>query len=207
MVTIRETYTLLMTRTLVLALSAAIPAVTAAEEVAKRPQWWEIATGVLAIPAAMLGLVYSVVLIRKTRIEVKKTQLEIEEKEAALHKTAAASAEVVHTLIPPLVESKQVQLLVLRFVLLWVTFEFWRFFGNVFNFLLTGLYIGLQQFVSGDESKGVGGAILFVLLINLPKLGEFLLLAGLGLPLFRDVTTVLHVDLRSVLFFWRRKAG
>ncbi len=199
-----------MTRTLVFALSLAVPAVATAEEVAKRPQWWEIATGVLAIPAAMLGLVYSVVLIRKTSIEVKKTQLEIEEKEGALHKAVATSPEVVHTLIPPLIESKQVQLLVLRFILLWVMFEFWRFFGNVFNFFLTGLLIGLQhiglQKFASLELKG-WAIIPFLLLTNLTKLGEFLLLVGLGLPLFRDVSTVLHVDLRSVLFFWKRKAG
>ena len=39
-------------------------------------QWWQIATGVLAIPTAVIGLIYTVVQIQKARAEIRKTQAE-----------------------------------------------------------------------------------------------------------------------------------
>ena len=57
-----------------------LPATVYAAE-SKAPQWYEITTGILAIPAAIIGLAYSFILIRKTRHEVKKTELEILEKQ------------------------------------------------------------------------------------------------------------------------------
>src|SRR5436309_9204500 len=39
-------------------------------------QWWQIATGVLAIPTAVVGLVYTVVQIQKARAEIRKTHAE-----------------------------------------------------------------------------------------------------------------------------------
>ncbi len=32
----------------------------AADANSKQPQWWEIITGILAVPAAVVGLIYSV---------------------------------------------------------------------------------------------------------------------------------------------------
>jgi len=44
-------------------------------------QWWEIIVGILSIPAAIIGLFYTFVLIKKTLLEARKTKLEILEKE------------------------------------------------------------------------------------------------------------------------------
>ena len=41
------------------------------------PQWWEIIVGIISVPASIVGLVYSIILIQKTRLETQKTRLEI----------------------------------------------------------------------------------------------------------------------------------
>jgi hypothetical protein len=41
------------------------------------PHWYEQVTGVIAIPAAIVALAYSYLLIRKTQLESRKLELEI----------------------------------------------------------------------------------------------------------------------------------
>ena len=58
------------------ALFAGAIACTAAKPVAA-PHWYEQATGILAIPAAVIGCAYSYLLIKKTQLESRKLELEI----------------------------------------------------------------------------------------------------------------------------------
>ena len=46
--------------------------------------WWQIVTGILAIPAAMLGLVYTYRLYQKTQLEIRELHLKIIERERQL---------------------------------------------------------------------------------------------------------------------------
>src|SRR5579864_3199307 len=48
------------------------------------PQWYEVVTGVIAIPAGLLGLVYAHAVYQKTKRESRKLDLEIAEKEVAI---------------------------------------------------------------------------------------------------------------------------
>jgi hypothetical protein len=41
-------------------------------------QWWQIATGVLGIPTAVVALVYGIIQIQKTRAEIRKTHVDID---------------------------------------------------------------------------------------------------------------------------------
>src|SRR5579872_33359 len=45
------------------------------------PEWYEVVTGIMAIPLTLVGGVYSWALIRKTNLEARRTELEIQEKE------------------------------------------------------------------------------------------------------------------------------
>ena len=47
------------------------------------PQWWQVWQGILAIPAVVVGLVYSWLLIQKCRLEISKLKTEIAEKSKA----------------------------------------------------------------------------------------------------------------------------
>lgn len=179
-------------------------ALAAAEE-AKQPKWWEIATGIIAIPAAIIGLVYSIVLIKKTRVEVRKTELEIREKEAALGKIPPAEKTLAQVLISPLFEAKSIQLLLLRFVLLYVTLRLWGLAEEAFSLLVGGAFLGAQKLTSlSFTSDNLWVMIPLLLVSKLPKLGELVIILGIGVPLFRDVSTALGVDLRSIIFFWRK---
>jgi hypothetical protein len=181
------------------------PSLAHAADVATETIWWEVTTGIIAIPAAVIGLIYSVVLIKKTRVEVKKTELEIREKETALAKIAPAEPSLAHALITPLFEAKHVQLLLLRFVLLYVTLRLWGLAEDAFGLLLGGAYLGAQKLAASHlESDNLWLMIPLLLISKLPKLGELAILLGIGLPLFRDVSTALGVDVRSLIFFWRK---
>jgi hypothetical protein len=46
--------------------------------------WWQVISGILAIPAALLGLMYTYRLYQKTNIEIRERYLSILEKERAL---------------------------------------------------------------------------------------------------------------------------
>src|ERR1700726_4554496 len=66
-----------------------LPSIAMAGDGASPPAaWWQIATGILAIPAAILGLVYSYFQIQKTRLETRKIALEVRqtEKESGLER-------------------------------------------------------------------------------------------------------------------------
>jgi hypothetical protein len=58
--------------------------------------WWQLITGILAIPAALLGLVYTYRLYQKTHLEMRRLELEIIEKERQLQ-------------IPPVVKTTRVR--------------------------------------------------------------------------------------------------
>jgi len=53
--------------------------------------WWQVISGVLAIPATMLGLVYTYRLYQKTHLEMRRLELEITEKERELGLEKASS--------------------------------------------------------------------------------------------------------------------
>lgn len=183
-----------------------LPPFAHAADVAKETRWWEVTTGIIAIPAAIVGLIYSVVLIKKTRVEVKKTELEIREKETALGKVTPAEPSLAHALITPIFEAKHVQLLLLRFVLLYVTLSLWALAEDAFSLLVGGAYLGAQKLAASHfESDNLWLVIPLLLISKLPKLGELAILLGIGLPLFRDVSAALGVDLRSIIFFWRKQ--
>lgn len=93
---------------------------------ADQPAWWESVVGILGIPAAMLAIPAAWILIRKSNLEARKIQLEIAEKEAALNAATAqmpeyqASSGGLKELVTPLIESRLVQTIILRFIVLYL---------------------------------------------------------------------------------------
>jgi hypothetical protein len=182
-----------------------LPSLVLAAEAAKEPKWWEVVTGIIAIPAAIIGVVYSILLIKKTRVEVRKMELEIHEKEISLEKVANAESHFAQALINPLIGAKSVQLLLLRFVLLYVTLRLWGLAADAYDLFLGSAFLGVQKLISLTvESDNLWIMIPMLLISKLPKLGELAIILGIGAPLFRDVSTTLGVDLRSIIFFRRK---
>lgn len=175
----------------------------AEEEAAKAKQWWEVVGGILAIPAGVVSLAYSYVLIRKTRLEARKTELEIIEKESQLQKLTAETSEAAREIVAPLVQGRQAQYLILRFVLLYVVLKLWDVITSAFSVLVTGAALGAYQFAKIDiEDNSL--LIPFFFVSKLPQVVDWLIVLGLGLPLFRDLNRFLNIDLKTILLPWRR---
>ena len=169
----------------------------------KTTQWYEIATGVLAIPAAIIGLAYSFILIKKTRFEAKKTELEILEKQKQLWQALEAQPVDVQNLMVPATENRIGLYLVLRFVLLYLTLHAWGFIEDVYDLLFMGMVTGAQ---SAWNFKPGGWVYVIVAIEKLPKAAYWLVFFALAWPLFKDINSLLGLDLRALFrLSWKRK--
>mgnify|MGYP001827796085 CR=1 FL=1 len=167
--------------------------------------WWEIIGGVIAIPVALIGIAYSYVLIRKTRLESRKMELEIAEKEQAIEKVVGESSGEVQRLIKPLIESKNVQFLLLRFVILFLLIEGWSLVEKGFSLIMGGMYLGISSLTDMELSDDNPWVLIpFLIMTNLPQIGYWIVFIAIGWPLFRDVNQILGLNLRE-LFRWRSK--
>lgn len=177
-----------------------------ASEATKAPQWWEVVGGILAIPVAITGLAYSYVLIHKTRLESRKTELEIKEKETALQQLSEAEHEAALEIVQPIIEGRQAQYLVLRFILLWVVLRLWSLIHSAFGFLINGIMFGTQELTGIDVNNPLV-FIPFLIVQYLPQLVTWFIVIGFGWPLFRDVNTFLNIDIKSLLMPWRKQTA
>jgi hypothetical protein len=94
----------------------------------KRPEWWEIIAGIIAIPTGLLGLVVSYATYKKTGLESKKLEFEILEKEKELAKAPPPTVEqqrVADVIIKPLIDNTRENYYLLRFILLSLMLFFW----------------------------------------------------------------------------------
>lgn len=164
----------------------------AAEEATKQPQWYEIVGGVLAIPATLIGLAYSYVLIRKTRTESRKLELEIREKEIALKGDTTVSEQEHRENIGAAIRDSLVASILLRFALMYVVLQLWSVVQGVFGSLVTGTYVGLQAFGVVSDFRGTPEFILFGL-TQLPSLVTWAIVLTLGIPLLREISGYLGV--------------
>jgi hypothetical protein len=131
-------------------------------------EWYKIATGIIAIPAALLGVLISWNMVRRTRLETRKLQLEIDDRERTLVETSKGESDVP-LVLAPLSESQKAVLIIIRFVLLELTLRIWDFVPSAFLKLFTisglGLYV---TFVGGGQNLTEGMAIfpIFAALLN-----------------------------------------
>jgi hypothetical protein len=182
---------------------ASVPAIAAEP---KPPQWYDVITGVLAIPAALIGLAYSYLLIKKTRLEARKTELdsrktelEILEKEHELAQFGPEPRIVpsVSAAAVPAHENRLFLLLLLRFVVLSLILSAWGVIEDTFSILFAGIVIGVQQLFSVNPSGW--SVIPFVILQKLPKIAYWLVFFSLAWPLFKDTNSALGINVKSFL--------
>ncbi|MDB6153619.1 MAG: hypothetical protein JWL90_2072 [Chthoniobacteraceae bacterium] len=174
------------------------------------PQWWQVATGILAIPAAGIGLIYSWVLIKKTRLEAAKLTAELEKQQsAALPATEATAISQAGLPYSSALARGTIPFLLLRYVVLQLVLYLWEFVVALYSFALNALQFGamysLQKFFSGDSSdKLLWVALPMVVLGYLPQIGKLLIFLSIGWPLFKDANAIIGIDLKKVLQ-WKRR--
>jgi len=177
--------------------------------------WYKVAAGIIAIPAAMLGLLVSWNMMKKTRMETRKLELEITEKQKAIL-TGASPAEKLEILAAPLGHSRLALLIVVRFVLLDLTLRLWAFVPAVFSAitaLITGAIYGVIWLVQPEELTGNTSFV--VVLAMLPaglrsifSLVTWAILIGFGWPLFKDTCAFLNIPIKGLFdlpVLWRRR--
>ena len=176
----------------------------AAETATKAPQWYEVVGGILAIPAAVLGLAYSYILIKKTRLESRKTELEIREKEQALAAMPEAEQSKAKEIVAPIIEEKAGRYLILRFVLMYVTLQLWGLITSIFSFFAGGIFLGAQKLAQDTIKDDTWIVFTFYVLSNVPHIVTWLIIFGIGWPLFKDLNDYLHLDIKKLILPWKK---
>ncbi len=165
--------------------------------------WYKIVTGIIAIPAAIVGLIVALNTIRKTSLESKKLELEIREKQGVVATTA--ESETMRTLAHPVGESQRAILLVLRFVLLELSLRIWNIVPSAV-LLLTGTIPAawILMYPSGIEKLNPRSALMMAIFL-VPKVISILLdvvywviVFGFGWPLFKDTCRYFKIPIGSL---------
>ncbi len=160
----------------------------------KRPEWWEVIAGIIAIPTGLLGLVVSYATYKKTGLESKKLELEILEKEKEFAKAPPPTAEqqrVADVIIKPLIDNTRVNYFLLRFILLSLMLLFWAILEKGFNFFVGGAFVTLTQLLGFSTLRAT---IPIFILSQLAQLGWVILVLMVGVPLYRDIAR--HIGFR-----------
>jgi len=160
------------------------------------PHWWEITTGILAIPTAIGGLIVGYATLKRTRLEAKKIELELREKEANIAKMPGIANpeahELAQTLINPLIDNNRVNYLIMRFVIIFLLLQFWEVFQKVFNFVAGGTFLTIQNVF--HLPTGGPPTMIFFGLTEVVQFSWIALVLMLDVPLYRDIST--HIGFR-----------
>jgi len=179
-------------------------AVLSAAEPAKAPEWWEVAGGIIAIPVALIGLVLTWVLIRKTHLESRKTELEIRAMEGALEtriESAASPAELASAVAAPIIEAQRTQAVLLKTVLLAIIYVGWLFVDDVVEATKVG-FAGLAELTGLDVLWYVAYLTLKILVSGTYAF----LMARFGLTILAEAIALLGWRLPRVLRFENKNA-
>lgn len=171
------------------------PLVVFAQDASKQPQWYEIIGGVLAIPATIIGIAYSYVLVKKTKLESRKIDLEIREKEELLYEKGVTQSEEVKKIVKPFITTQIIQQIILRFIILELISRLFGIFAGSYSFLLASIGMTVGNFF---WNGGVVLTMTLSLLQFIPQIGYALISIAIGYPLFKDVNKILGIDIKKV---------
>jgi hypothetical protein len=163
----------------------------------REPYWYEILGGVLLIPSLIVGVVLSWVLIKKTKRETKKFELEARKFELEIREKEDQSGgpstgdNVLHRVVETATENRQVQFLILRFILLYIILRGWVIALTIFE-PLGEIFKDLADYTSYSLLK-IPLFLLSGLFDSLPIAGYIGTALVLGFPLFRDVNKLVGI--------------
>jgi hypothetical protein len=152
-------------------------------------QWWEIAAGILAIPAAVIGLLYTYRLTQKTRLETRKLQLEILEKEGT---APLPRGDQLPQMYLTSTHSTLVLTLdfILRFIIYYLALTAWGIVAGLISGASRAASIVLSMptsFGSTDASNSGAATTLRLLELGIPVIGRIAIFVLLGWPLLKDI--------------------
>ena len=168
------------------------------------PKWWEVATGVISIPVALIGIAYSYALIRKTRLEIRKTELEIIEKEQKLKKLSPKDKEAYEEIAKPVITNQKIQYLIPRFIILYLILQSWDLIKLAMEYGLEKVLLVIYLILNLDLNN-IWLALPYIVLVNLPKLAYWITLISIGWSLFKDANSIVGLNLKDIFFINLRK--
>lgn len=188
-----------MMRLLVVLLLILLSSPAVAQETAKSLQWWEVAAGIIAIPAGLLGLLVAYATMKKANLESRKIELEIRAAEAKLAEQPAAAAEaqrVASSLFAPFIESNRTSHFLLRFAIIFLLLQFWGVIERLFDGFVLGVYLAMLG-LGWDMNSSPVLAGIFGVADQGMRLGWIAIILFFGVPLYRDITKHLGFRLFS----------
>lgn len=151
--------------------------------------WWEIGATIIGIPLTLILIRYYLVLTKKARLELESKERENLQLEQPVKQGESATfideqPQPSASVTEPLVEIRQFQFIILRFIILYVLVLLVGQLGTVVE--LFGIL------TIGNLTRPLVNLIRFILIISL------------GIPLFKDVNRILGLRLRDI-FKWRKE--
>jgi hypothetical protein len=160
--------------------------------------WWQIAGGILAIPTAIVGLIYTIHLAKKTQLESRKIQLEILEKEGKLLPGSGELPSFRELADFPKVITSRVQDFVLRFIILFLVLTGWEGIATLGSPLLAGLVFWIVNKFNSDTKLWYN--ILWIsFMAQALSILKLIILYFLGLPLFKDILNFMGLKPSEIL--------
>jgi hypothetical protein len=168
--------------------------------------WYKVIAGIIGIPAAILGLVVTLNMIRKTTLESRKLELEIKQKQTELSESKDV-LPTVEQLVYPLGDSQRALLLMLRFVILQLAVTLWKVVPTAIGYITKPVPYVLY-FVFGDDfverfnpMSPTTLAVLAVptLVAAMLDLVYWVIVFGFGWPLLKDTCSLLGIPMSGLL--------
>jgi hypothetical protein len=166
--------------------------------------WWQVTTGIIAIPAAVVGLIYTYRLSTKTRLESRKLQLEILEKEG---KSPQLQAGVIKQ--EDLATSRQAiaastQDFIIRFIIFYLTLVGWDLIRGVMLPFQNASIAWLIDTYHINTSNNWFAILWLSFITQVGDFGKWFVYVLFGWPLFSDIAK--SFGLRPLGFLKRPRA-
>lgn len=151
--------------------------------------WWEIAAGIIAIPAGILGLYYTFHLAQKVRLETRKLERELAEKEPTQLSTT--------NLAPPI--TPKTQDYVIRFIILEVAVRGWSLIVGIFSPFIVVASQALRDLDIYKDSHLLGKLAQTTAVTYATGAGYWVLFLLIGVPLLKDISKDLGMSLGGLM--------
>ena len=168
--------------------------------------WYKVATGVIAIPAAVIGLIVSINLIKKTNLESRKLELEIREKQGALDAGTQETGQALRYGLSSMAENQRGLILLIRFILLDLAIRFWNVVPSVVGYVTDFASMSVIFMVGADGMSGLEpGSLPMMAMVVGPKiisisfsLVYWFMVFGFGWPLLKDTCSYLGISFKGI---------
>lgn len=162
--------------------------------------WWQVATGILGVPAAVLGLVLTWQLVGKARLESSKIRLELQQLQQAQSQEKLIDESQPSISTDSFLSNNSAwPNLLPRLIVLYVVSTLWSLVQGLFNFISRTTGLGAVQILQPDpllgDTPGVIAVVLALRVIaQIPQVGYWLIIVGFGWPLLMDAIRLLNLE-------------